>query len=501
MLEDRKAHTEARLLVGWAEEDITPPQPVLLAGQFHARLSEGAADRLQATAWAIESGSGQAVFVGCDVISVSDELLDAVIAVLDRQAVAASGLDPRMVVLHATHTHTAPESRIYSTAAAHVPGGESGMNLGAMPIADYVSWAAERIARAVVRAWTSRAPGGVAYGLGHAVVGHNRRWVNDAERATMYGLVPAVYDTFRHIEGYEDHSVNVAAVYDGDDRLTGVVVNVPCPSQVSEQEFTISADYWHETRAELRRRFGQGLFVLPQCSAAGDQAPRPLYGKEAHERMLRLKGRTQREEIAYRLADAVEDVVARIGEEIDRSPGVLHRVEMAELPMNRLSEADALEAGREADRWREEFERERGKLEAQPELRESPRWYRAASYAYGRMNWYRGVMQRYERQLAGAKETARLHVVRLGDIAFATNPYELYLDFGVQLKTRSPTAQTFIVQLAGAGTYMPSPRSVGGGGYGSVPASNPIGPEGGQLLVDTTVRTICALWEEERSNT
>ena len=35
---------------------------------------------------------------------------------------------------------------------------------------------------------------------------------------------------------------------------------------------------------------------------------------------------------------------------------------------------------------------------------------------------------------------------------------------------------------------------VQGGGYGSVPASNPIGPAGGQLLADETARLIEAVW-------
>lgn len=74
-------------------------------------------------------------------------------------------------------------------------------------------------------------------------------------------------------------------------------------------------------------------------------------------------------------------------------------------------------------------------------------------------------------------------------------PFEPYLDFGVQIKVRSPATHTFLVQLEGTGTYVPSPRSVYGGGYGSVSASNLIGPEGGQQLAELTVRSIRAVWE------
>ena len=52
--------------------------------------------------------------------------------------------------------------------------------------------------------------------------------------------------------------------------------DVPCPSQCTEGVSFVSADYWHETRCEIRKRHGGELFILPQCSAAGDQAPRPM---------------------------------------------------------------------------------------------------------------------------------------------------------------------------------------------------------------------------------
>lgn len=312
----------------------------------------------------------------------------------------------------------------------------------------------------------------------------------------MYGLQPGLADTFRHIEGYEDHSVNVLSTYDAEGELSGIVVNVACPAQVGEHGYAVSADFWHEARLELRRRLGERLFVLPQCSAAGDQSPRPLYGKEGERRMRELHGRTERMEIARRIAIAVEEAVSVIGAVAHTRAVLRHRAAFEELPANLLDETARLHATNESARWRTEFDAELEKLERRPELRESPGWYRAATNAYGRMRWHRDVLSRWERQREGASGVkAELHVVRLGDIVFATNPYELYIDFGAQIKVRSPAAQTFLVQLAGAGTYVPSPRSVMGGGYGSVPASNPTGPEGGQQLVEFTVRKLRSLWE------
>jgi len=112
------------------------------------------------------------------------------------------------------------------------------------------------------------------------------------------------------------------------------------------------------------------------------------------------------------------------------------------------------------------------------------------------MRWHHGVLRRWEDQKTRPTQPIEVHFVRLGEIAFATNPFEYYLDFGIQIKVRSPATQTFLVQLAGEGTYLPSPRSVAGGGYGSVAASNPIGPEGGQILAEQTVQKLRKLFSD-----
>ena len=88
-------------------------------------------------------------------------------------------------------------------------------------------------------------------------------------------------------------------------------------------------------------------------------------------------------------------------------------------------------------------------------------------------------------------------MIRLGDVAIATNPFELYLDYGVRIEARSKAEQTFIVQLAcGSGGYLPSARAIAGGSYGAGPENGPVGPEGGQVLVERTVELIGALFDQ-----
>jgi hypothetical protein len=87
-----------------------------------------------------------------------------------------------------------------------------------------------------------------------------------------------------------------------------------------------------------------------------------------------------------------------------------------------------------------------------------------------------------------------LHAVRLGDVVIVTNDFELFTDYGIQIQARSQALQTFVIQLAGGGSYLPTERAVHGGGYSAIAQSNRVGPEGGQVLVERTVELINSMW-------
>ena len=68
------------------------------------------------------------------------------------------------------------------------------------------------------------------------------------------------------------------------------------------------------------------------------------------------------------------------------------------------------------------------------------------------------------------------------------------MDYGMRMKARSKERQTFVIQLAGRGFYLPSDRAVKGGGYGAMPAVSVAGPEAGAELVEWTVSAIDGLF-------
>lgn len=119
------------------------------------------------------------------------------------------------------------------------------------------------------------------------------------------------------------------------------------------------------------------------------------------------------------------------------------------------------------------------------------------SSARGMGNWNARIAARYEKLAENPHPmfSTPVNVLRIGDAVICTNAFELYTDFGIQMKARSKANLTFVVQLAnGGGTYLPSERAVKGGGYGAVIQSNTVGPEGGQVLVEETLKMVDGMW-------
>jgi hypothetical protein len=449
---------------------------VALQGQFHLRIAQQAETPLTANVLALESREGArtrdaAVLVSCDLIGIPDEVLRRVREDLRTRL---PDLEPGKIVRSGTHTHTAPVTE---------PGSYRLPQEGVTPVEEYRAFLVDRVARAIEIAWKSRASASMTWGLGHAVVACNRRAVYADGSAAMYGRTDV--PTFRGIEGCEDHDTGSLFFWNADGALIAIAVNVSCPAQVVEGRTVIHADFWHPVREALRKRYGPDVCILGWTGAAGDQSPRPMYRKAAEERMARLRGLDPLAELARRISQAVDEAYDAV--RTDRHAGIplIHRVETVRLPMRLITEAEYAEA----------------KAAVQQAAAEIARDPQAADRLHRRMKWYEQVVERFETQKENPDPVheAELHVVRIGEVVICTNPFELFTDYGVQIKARSRAAQTFVVQLAGGGSYLPTERAVRGGGYSAVPQSNKVGPEGGQILVDRTVAMIDSVFASPAS--
>ena len=108
-----------------------------------------------------------------------------------------------------------------------------------------------------------------------------------------------------------------------------------------------------------------------------------------------------------------------------------------------------------------------------------------------KMHVYSGTIRRYETQQKINTWDAEIHIVRFGDIAIASNPFELFLDYGNKIRARSKAKQTFLVQLAcGSAGYLPTEKAEKGSHYSAYVSSGNTGHEGGDILVRETLERI-----------
>lgn len=459
--------TAEQLLVGVSAVDITPSQPVALDGQRHVRIAKTAATPITANVLAMEARSGetavdQAVIVSCDLVAIRAGVCQAV---RTKVAKLVNDLDVQKLFLCATHTHTAP---VTAEGTYTLP--ESGI----MRPGEYSEWMTSRIAEAVADAWNKRHPAKVSWGQGQAVVAQNRRAVYADGSAKMYG--PTNVPEFRGLEAMEDHNLEVLFFWSQDDQLLATAVNIACPSQEVEGESVINADFWHPVRERLRGEHGKDLAILGWTGAGGDVTPHLMFGRAADERMRKLRGLSRLDEIARRVVRGWEEAFDAAQLDIHDQIVLKHLVQTIELPCRKVTATEADEARTQMAQFAD---------------KPNERW----NYL-----WHQRVVDLYERQQRGEALSLpmELHVIRLGDVAIATNEFELYTDYGIQIKARSPAVQTFVIQLTGSAGYLPTQRAVNSGGYGAVIQSAPVGPEGGQVLVDRTVALIRQLWPEAK---
>lgn len=479
---------EQKLTIGMSELDITPPARVTLQGQFHTRISTHVESPLMASVLAVESGGDAVIFCALDLCGIDLDFSNLVRGLIRQQC---PDLPAEKIIFSCTHTHTGPNyyRKITSlhVAAKYLPPGVTFAESDeAIPNDVWLTdrcapWIAEKICAAVCAAWQKRAPGRISPSFGRAVLGHCRRTVYDDDSAKMYGTTETV--NFDALEGGNDSGVELLYAFAADNTPLGVLVNVACPSQVVENAYFVSSDYWGKARDGIKAQLGDAYVVLGLCGAAGDQSPRDLIRRSADKKrrtdpdMYSLAGAV---ELGRRVAALVLANQAEAGAASTDAALIRHAVLSVDFPLRRVTIAERDQARRQFD---------------QSVAASGKTVFDAGDMAA--LHIYGGILERFDEQQQVQFFTTEIHVVRLGDSALTTNPFELFLNYGNQIKALSDATQTFVIQLAcDSGGYLPTAKAERGSHYSAYVSSGRTGHEGGALLVRKTVDTIRKLWED-----
>ena len=480
--------------IGWAQTDITPDRPVYVLGQLYAHISQYVHDPLTATCLVLENGEEQMTMISCDMAGCPAAQIPEIL-----RRVQIPELDKSRVVFNATHTHnstmfgknTTREIYFKSVLGDICPEVEEPENI--LKDEELSEFFIVRIVALIEDAWASRAPGAVSTASDYAVVAFNRRpqfLINDKRVAKMYGTCSE--PNFMGYEGGSDHSADMLYTWDTYGNLTGAAVCIPCPSQVYELHPFLSADYWGEARNCIREELGN-IFILPLCGAAGDQNPLDLT-RISKDNEKELKIWNAQETAVMRNIDMLrecQDIGARICSAVVRGykkaknyaenrPVFKTKVFEMDVPLRTVAKEDVDAAQARID----------------AAIAAVPAGEKMSEPAMIRLFEDIGYLNRWKLQNQTTQFTFPVFMFRLGKAVYATNPFELYVDYSLRMKARCKASQAFIVQLSSntSGGYLPTQIAVDGGGYGSKPVSTSVGPEGGDELVEKTLAAMDSLF-------
>ena len=250
---DLPARVDDTLLAGVATVDITPKQPVMLAGYGGRKeLSQGVHDPLSARAVVFGYAGQRLVLVSTDILGFYNGTADAI-----RQAIIEKcRISPSSLFLCAIHTHSAP-----------TPGLE-GSEVHPNNI-EYTAWLKQRLVDVVSEAMLHMAPVTIGFGTGASPVGTNRREVvldKAGQRQIRLGRNPDIPI---------DREVQVLRIVRADrNELAAVLFDFATHStSLGPRNMLISGDVHGLAEQFIEKHLGGGVVAPAFAGASGNIDP------------------------------------------------------------------------------------------------------------------------------------------------------------------------------------------------------------------------------------
>jgi hypothetical protein len=500
----------APLKIGWATTDISTDKPIFMQGTPRERQMQGLRDPLMTTALVIDNGEDCVIFNSWDTCCVLGFMAKRVRAEVAKKC---PEIPVKKIIMNATHTHNGPALMMKYKDEHSVA---------------YRDALVEKVADTIVRAWKARKPGKIGYGYDFVVIGFSRRpvYFDDVNARPLpkghykisgYGQGKgfaklhgdANDPMFSHMEAAPDPFVNFLFTFDMNDKLTGVVFNAAMPSQASLGDMQLTSDYWHNVRCELKEIFGDGIFMLPQCAAAGDLTYRmPYYKKATDRKNLLLHGRKRAYTGEFDRIRIAEQLMAAFRRTLAWASKDLY----TDLPIEHISTTIRL---KRCSATPEEVATAKQNIAELEAIRKNPPWPADKPPK----DWEKRLeasIWRNKRIINLPAEVKKkptwrseFHVLRIGEVAFVSERYELYTDFGQRIQARSPFTQTFTIQCCAGGPddmwttnhYLATERAFANGGYQAnvFDNANAPSPEGGQQMVNIAVKLLYRLKAKDKA--
>lgn len=451
----------ADIRVGVATVDFTPEPGLPLMGNYRDDyLARGVHDPLLAKAMVFEDREG----VKVAVLAVDVCMLDREnVAMMRRVVQSGCDVPPKNVLIHATHTHSAP-----------APSDRFLFGLDFKPHQESAEAFLAKAAAAVPLANDNLAPADLSIGYAREDrISFNRRLrrTDGSTQMNWEALIPGFDPS--EIEGAWgpiDPEVACLVVERGG-RPAAAIVNFGLhPAILAGDNWLYSADYPGCLAEALARTLGERFTCLFLNGCSGNvnhidyRQPGQGRGFQMTERVGTMLGAAAHQAVSARSPVAADRVA------VSSKAVSLERIQISDGERRRCEEV--LEAAAKNP--------PRGQVDGLPE----------AFYAELRLEMCR-------RQ--HAPDEVEVIVLRIGDVALVGLPGENFCESGLEIKRRSPTRHTLVAGLTNdAIGYLPTLESFPQGGYETTAGSTVYEEGAAERLVDAVVEQTDQLAEGGR---
>ena len=399
------------LKAGTATSNITPPLGTAIPGGFRPRYAQNVDDELLAKALVIDNGSTRIALVTCDLIAVTKKMVD----VAKQRITDRCDIPPEHVMVNATHTHTA-------VAIANL--------LGVDEDTDYTDWVPLKIADAVELALLRLAPARVGFAsISEVRITFNRRWhMKDGTVRMNPGIENP--DLVKPT-GPIDPELVMMYVETEDGTPISAVANFSLHYIGTDNGSALSADYFGHFDRLMRRYLGETCVSLLWNAASGQINNIDFSGQTKWT----AGGHAQAKKMANVLAGHFITEMQFM--EMQETLQLSGRLETLKFARKQITDKDLQVA-------EEVLSVETGTYDG---------------YETGPFSWVVGqpipknLVDIYAlecQRLAKLPKqmTAPVQVLRLGEAAIVALPGEVFVETGLNIKSKSNAKPIFLVSLA-----------------------------------------------------
>ena len=437
------------LKIGYAQEIITPPAGVGLAGYMNKRPNVGMYDDLYVKTVIIDNGKVRCGIVSFDLCSVFNALLEK----LEKEITERFGSELyKNLIICANHTHTGPELRKEQN-----------------ELTEYsFNQITQAALRAVERAQMNLLPGEIEYGsVYNNPYGFVRRyWMKNGTIVTNPGWGNPEID---RPESDFDRTIGIIRIIQNG-RTAAIICNIAQHGDTIGGNL-VSADWYGRFAQEIQYELKASMPVIVLDDASGDIN---------HFDFRQKINQTSYTE-AVRIGRGYARIVLEALDKLEKlqSEEIVVKNSTVSIPHRKLTDEEVAEAQHILDTV-PDIPKE-GDFESQDLANKVPAALRF--FAQRALDCHKFSTPSHE---------GRLTAIEFGrELAFVTLPGEPFNGIGRAIRQASPFKSTFIVSLAQSqSNYVPMAECFARGGYEVQPGINTAAPEAAQAIIDAALKNL-----------